>query len=124
MSVPCTNSDNVMDLNTYLDTQSSPWWSYVTGFPGMVIGSVKSLFTDRQETIPARGEQGNIIELTKEESDKINILRNSVLATIDKKSAITSVSVTFQNPKVTAVVADSVVQRLQKHITAYRTSKA
>ena len=24
MSVPCTNSDNVMDLNTYLDTQSSP----------------------------------------------------------------------------------------------------
>ena len=54
----------------------------------MVIGSVKSLFTDRQETIPARGEQGNIIELTKEESDKINILRNSVLATIDKKDTL------------------------------------
>ena len=43
---------------------------------------------------------------------------------MDKKTAITSVSVTLQDPKVAAVVADSVVHKLQEYIIGYRTSKA
>ena len=27
--------DEAMTLNTYLDEESSPWWNYVIGFPGM-----------------------------------------------------------------------------------------
>ena len=37
---------------------------------------------------------------------------------------MTSVTVTCQNPKVAAVVADSVVNKLQEYIIGYRTSKA
>ena len=37
---------------------------------------------------------------------------------------MTTVSVTLQNPKVAAVVADSVVRKLQEYIIDYRTSKA
>ena len=124
MNVPSAEGDKIMALDAYLDTQASPWWSYVVGFPGIVIGGVKSLFTDVQDSSFKERQSGEIIELTREESSKINTLRNSVLAIVDKKTAITIVSVTLQNPRITAAVADSVVRRLQKHITAYRTSKA
>ena len=43
---------------------------------------------------------------------------------VDQKTAITNISVTLQDPKVTAVVADSVVCKLQEYIINYRTSKA
>lgn len=37
---------------------------------------------------------------------------------------MTSVTATFQNPKVAAVVADSVVKKLQEYIIDYRTFKS
>lgn len=33
-------------LESYLDEESSPWWSYIIGFPSVLISGVKSLFTD------------------------------------------------------------------------------
>lgn len=123
MNVSALDEKNVMTLNTYLDEQSSPWWSYIIGFPNMVISGVKSLFVDRDKSHSENDSRG-LIELTPEESDKINILRNSINAVIDKKTAITSVSVTLQNPMIAAVVADSVVHKLQEYIIRYRTSKA
>ena len=124
MNVPSSGGDKIMALDAYLDTQSSPWWNYVVSFPSLVIGGVKSLFTDVQESFFKERQSGEIIELTREENSKINTLRNSVLAIVDKQTAITIVSVTLQNPRIAAVVADSVVRKLQKHITTYRTSKA
>ena len=44
MKIPVLKNE-MMTLNAYLDEESSPWWSYVIGFPAMVIGGVKSLFT-------------------------------------------------------------------------------
>ena len=44
-----------------------------------------------------------------------------ITATIDKKTSMTTVAVTLQNPKVAAVVADSVVKKLQEYIIDYRT---
>lgn len=37
---------------------------------------------------------------------------------------MTTVAVTLQNPKVAAVLADSVVKKLQEYIIDYRTTKA
>ena len=111
-------------LESYLDTLSSPWWSYITGLPGMVIGCVKLFFPDDNQNGKMDKEKKGTLELTRKEYDKVNALKNSILATIDKKTAITSVSVTLQNPKVTAVVVDSVVYKLQEYIIRYRTFKA
>jgi len=113
-----------MTLNTYLDEETSPWWSYVIGFPGMVIDGVKSLFTEKDEiTSFGKANQGTI-ELSKMESMKIEILKKMITASVDKKTSMTSVAVTLQNPRVAAVVADSVVKKLQKYIIDYRTFKA
>ena len=111
-------------LDTYLDSQSFPWWSYVIGAPRMMIGGVRSLFYDEEEASTVGGGKQGAIELTPKDAAKINQLKKSITASIDKKTSMTTVSVTFQNPKVAATVADSVVRKLQEYITNYRTSKA
>ena len=116
--------ENIKTLEAYLDEQTSPWWNYIIGIPGIVIESIKSLFVDTDNPIIDRSLQKGTIELTREESDKIIFLRKNIVATMDKKTAITGISVTLQNPKVAAIVADSVVCKLQELIISYRTSKS
>ena len=124
MKIPVTRNE-VMTLDTYLDEESSPWWNYVIGLPGMVIGGVKSLFTEDEEEVMSsdKASQGTI-ELSKKELRKISTLKKMITASVDKKNSMTSVTVTFQNPMVAAVVADSVVNKLQEYIIDYRTFKA
>ena len=124
MKIPALEG-GTMTLNVYLDEESSPWWSYVIGLPGMVIGGVKSLFTEEEsESVPSDKANLGTIELSKKESKKIEALKKKILASVDKKTSMTTVSVTLQNPKVAAVVADSVVRKLQEYIIDYRTTKA
>ena len=123
MNIPVIK-DEMMTLDAYLDEESSPWWSYVIGFPGMVIDGIKSLFTEEDESMSYDKASQGIIELSKKESKKIETLKEMIIASVDKKTSMTFVAVTFQNPRVAAVVADSVVKKLQEHIIDYRTSKA
>lgn len=124
MKIPALKG-GTMTLNVYLDEESSPWWGYVIGLPGMVIGGVKSLFTEEEsESVPSDKANLGTIELAKKESEKIEALKKKILASVDKKTSMTTVSVTLQNPKVAAVVADSVVRKLQEYIIDYRTTKA
>lgn len=122
MEIPVLKDEN-STLNTYLDEESLPWWSYIIGLPGMVIDEIKSLFSEEDESTFSGRTNLGIIELSKKESKKIRTLKKMITATIDKKTSMTTVAVTLQNPKVAAVVADSVVKKLQEYIIDYRTSK-
>lgn len=107
-------------LVAYLDEQKSPWFSYIIKAPGMAIGAIKSLFSEEADTVSVL----NPFQLTKEESEKVEGLRKVLMAEVDKKTAKTTISVTLQDPKVTAIVADSVVAKLQQYIIDYRIKKA
>lgn len=109
-------------FTAYLDEQKSSWMGYVLKAPGMAISGIKSLFTNEEEEKDTI--QGSTIELNEEDAKKLEGLRKQISADVDKKTAITTLSVTLQDPKVTATIADSVVSKLQQYITAYRTSKA
>ena len=124
LSMSVTVDGEAVTFESYLDTQSAPWWSYIIGFPGMAVSGVQSLFLDEDETDGMRNGKSSAIELTKDEDEKITILKKSITAMMDKKTSITDVSVTLQDPKVAAIVADSVVHKLQEYIIGYRTSKA
>ena len=126
LEMKVTLSDERTDVTfmDYLDKQSSPWWIYVIGLPGKIVDSVKSLFNSNDTDNSINNVKYGTIELTKEEGIKISALKKNIAASVDKKTAITSVSVTLQDPKVTAVVADSVVHKLQEYIIGYRISKA
>ena len=124
MKIPVTRNE-VMTLDTYLDEESSPWWSYVIGLSSMAIGGVKSLFISEEDEFMSSDKASHgTIELSKKESVKIETLKRKIAASVDKKTAMTTVAVTFQNPKVAAIVADSVVGKLQEYSITYRTSKA
>lgn len=122
MNISIDKENDVISLKTYLDKQSYPWWNYVISFPSMIINGMKKIFGSEEKL--ANIEKQGVIELTNEENRKINFLRKNIVADIDKKTAITSVFVTLQNPKVAAVVADSVVHKLQEYIIRYRICKA
>ena len=107
-------------LVAYLDEQKSPWFSYIMKAPGMAIGAIKSLFSEEADTTSVL----NPFQLTEDEFDKVDGLRKVLSADVDKKTAMTTLTVTLQDPKVTAIVADSVVAKLQQYIIDYRIKKA
>lgn len=107
-------------LVAYLDEQKTPWWGYIKAAPGLAIGAIKSLFAVEADTTAAL----NPFQLTEKEAAKVKGLRQSILAEVDKKTAMTTITVTLQDPKVTAIVADSVVAKLQQYIIDYRIKKA
>lgn len=107
-------------LVAYLDEQKQPWWGYIKAAPGMAIGAIKSLFAEETDTAPVL----NPFQLTEEEAGKVEGIRSAVTAEVDPKTAKTTISVTLQDPKVTAIVADSVVTKLQQYIIDYRIKKA
>lgn len=107
-------------LVAYLDKQKSPWWGYIIKAPSMAIGAIKALFTEKPDSATTL----NPFQLTEKEAAKVKGLRQSILAEVDKKTAMTTISVTLQDPKVTAIVADSVVGKLQQYIIDYRIKKA
>lgn len=109
-------------FTAYLDEQKSSWMGYVLKAPGMAISGIKSLFSEKKEKTETIQE--GTIELNEEDAAKLEGLRQQIMADVDKKTSITTLSVTLQDPKVTATIADSVVSKLQQYITAYRTRKA
>ena len=116
--------DNSLDTTfvAYLDEQKSPWWNTVLGLPGKAVGWLKSLFTDKTDSVVVSTR--NPFQLSQEEFQKISTIRSAVVANVDTKTAITTLSVTLQDPKVAALIADSVVQKLQTYYIGYRISKA
>ena len=125
MSSRVITKDRSIDttLSAYLDKQKAPWWGYVLRMPGIAIGGIKSLFSKEKENTNKTIENG-VIELNKKDAQKLSTLRTLITIEADKKTGITALSVTLQDPKVVATVADSVVAKLQQYITIYRTTKA
>lgn len=109
-------------FTAYLDEQKSSWMGYILKAPGMAIKSIKSLFSsEEEETVTT---QEGAIELNEEDAAKLESLRKQITVEADKKTGITTLTVTLQDPKVTATMADTIVSKLQQYITTYRTSKA
>lgn len=116
-----TQKEDSIILYDYLDTERKPWWNYVIGAPGMLIGKIKLLFKEEQkDSIKAIDP----FRLTLEQNGRIGMLKKVLEVETDKKSNMTKVTVSLQDPLAAAIVADSAVHKLQEYITDYRTRKA
>ena len=116
--------DGEMDttLVAYLGTQKSPWWSTVMSLPSMAIGGIKSLFTSSEETVEEKPIDP--FRPTLAQKAQIGAVQSIISIEADKKSGMTKLSVTVQDPLVAATMADTVLVKLQDYITRYKTSKA
>ena len=115
-------SDTILTFHHFIEEQNKPWFSYIFSLPGKVIGEIISLFKEEDEK--TEREIPNPFYLTKEEEKCLMNIKETMTAEANKTTGITTISVTLQDPVVAAVVADSVVHKLQAYITAYRTKKA
>ena len=101
---------------------SSSLMGTVMSLPFKAIGGIMSLFQSEEEET---GEKAiNPFHLTKEQSKTVQGLKKMIVANVDKKTGVTTVSVTMQDPMVAAIITDTVVVKLKEHITKYRVSKA
>ena len=122
VEIPVFRMNRKLTLKSYLDEQSLPWWNYIIAFPNIFINGIRSLFV--KDEIDTGISHYNTIKLTNEENNKLHFLKKNIIAVVDRKTAITSISVSMQDPIVAADVADIVVQKLQEYIVNYRTSKS
>ena len=70
------------------------------------------------------GMQLDPFHLTVRESSIAKLLSNSISVSVDKKTGLTTLSVTMQDARIAACLTDSVMCRLQNYVTNYRTNKA
>lgn len=114
--------DKKMTVQEYVqDELRAPWWSAILGAPFKLIGLLRS---SDDEGDGNGGEETRAFRLTKEEFDIVDALSKRITASVDQKTAVITIGVTMQDPMVTAMLADTVVNRLQNYITDYRTNKA
>ena len=113
-----------MTLATYMkDHQKSPWWSAVMGAPFRLIGWTLSLIKGESEE--ENGErQVDVFRLTRDEAGVAGAINRCISVAVEKKTYVTTLQVSMQDPLIAATVADSVRARLQDYITEYRTEKA
>ena len=106
----------------YLETESSPWWKAVMSLPGKAIGGVMSLFSSNDEDTEEKPIDP--FQLTPQQLGQVGAIKSIITAEADKKTGMTKLSVTLQDPLVAAMMVDTVLVKLQKYITKYKTSKA
>lgn len=103
------------------DHTSSPWWSIITGAPGMIIGGIKGLFSENEEAVDSVIDPGH---LTFEQSLLVEAVRGRVGLDVDSKTDVVTLSATLQDAVAAAALVDTVTLRLQEYIKDYRTGKA
>lgn len=110
-------------LYNYLDEhQRTPWWGVIVSAPFKALGWTVSLFKD------APTEGGNMkldpFRLTQGEAAIADALSKRISVSVDKKTGVTTLAVTMQDPLISAALTDTVMRCLQNYITDYRTNKA
>lgn len=109
-SVKCSYFDYLTKHQEY------PFWT-------KGIGCIKKLFA-KEEVKAKGGAKMNPYMLSKKQDDVASAIRKGISISIDKKTAVITISTEAQDPLVCKTLADSVKERLQVFITNYRTSKA
>lgn len=108
-------------LVEYLKTNKANMLGTIMALPGKAIGAIISLFKEKEEV---EEKAINPFQLTWGEARSVGKLRSLITASVDKKTGVTSISVTMQDPLVAALVTDTVLNKLKEHIIDYRISKA
>ena len=99
--------------------QKSPWW-------GKVKYKLISLFKKKKTYGPANGKGAKITPfyLTEEQDGVARAIGKAVTCSVDKKTAMITITVTDQDPLICATIANVATLNLQKFITEYRTNKS
>ena len=105
-------NSKTIQIKNYLNELKQPWWNL--------------LFNLKNNNITKNSteKQNNILKLKSDEIKAISILKQALKTEMQRKTNIFSITITLQDPYITAIIADSIAYKLQKYVTNYRTQKA
>lgn len=109
-SVKCSYYDYLTKHQDY------PFWT-------KYFGGIKKLFEEKETRTKGKAQM-NPYMLSKKQDGVASAIRKNISISIDKKTAVITISTEAQDPLICKTLADSVKERLQIFITNYRTSKA
>ena len=119
--VPLSEDGGDITVRQYAEEDlRSPWWSAIMGAPFKLIGLLRGGDDEKD----AEGKKVDNFQLSKDEDKLVETINRRISASVDQKTSVVTISVNMQDPLVSAVLADTVVSRLQEYVTAYRTNKA
>jgi uncharacterized protein involved in exopolysaccharide biosynthesis len=119
MKVTNKGLDNENSLYSYVDNKiKEPWWKVAAASPFKIIDLIRS---GKENDLD---KEINPYHLTKKQAKVIIALQNRISISIDEETGIITTGVTLQNPELAAVVADSLVIKLERFVINYRTNKA
>jgi hypothetical protein len=99
------------------DYQKGAWWS-------VAMGNLKNLIKKPEADSYEGNEKISVFDLTKTQSDIFEAASGNIDCKVDKKTSVVTITVTDQDPRVCAIMADSTCKKLQDFIVSYRTNKA
>lgn len=115
INIKTKDKKTITSYYDYLENyQKSPWWS------DAISGLIDKFKTKSEEP----SGKTNPKMLTIEQDAIAKQISGKVQYDYDKKTGIITINVNDQDPVVSALIADTVSQRLQVFITDYRTKKA
>lgn len=112
-SIKVRSCDGLIDTTYYAYKkffQKHPWWN--------------SLFSYENDNDINKNFFSNPYELSVDDEQIVDIVKNSIKIAVDIKTNIITISVQEQDPVICKTMADSVREHLQIFITNYRTNKA
>ena len=127
VQVKSANGDIETSLYGYIDEYiKKAWWEYVIDSPKMVLGFLRSLWSNKKNSENEESQEQNVgyISLTSTQRKAAAEINERINVSVDRKTNYTTISVKMQDPLIAATIADTVTKFLQKYITNYRTNKS
>ena len=86
--------------------------------------AIVKLFSSKDKISGGNGKEIDAFRLSERDYKLVESVKNKISCDVDKKTDVVTITVQDQDCLVSAILADSVKQRLQDFIIEYRTSKA
>lgn len=100
--------------------EKRPWWTYVARAPRGALNWVRSWGKSPE----AGRDTTDLFRLSPDQVQFLSSLGERISIDMDKKTGIITMVSRMQDPLVSAVIADSLVVKLQRYIGSYKTNKA
>ena len=110
------------DYYTYLTKHQKKNW--LTQPFKKAKNAIVKLFKSEEKTAGSNGKKIDAFRLSERDYNLVEKVKTNITCDVDKKTDVVTITVQDQDRLVSAILADSVKQRLQDFIIEYRTSKA
>ena len=122
VQVTTLKDDVHTDYYDYLVAHQKP--NYLTLPFHLAIRWVKS-FGKKEENISGKeGKRFDPFHLTRQTTEVVKMVQQKIDCVYSRTTSVVTITVTDQDPMVSALMADSIKEHLQNYITEYRTKKA